>query len=37
MHYVVPIVSQPIDSLDNALHSYGSQSPDLSVEIAQPP
>lgn len=35
-HYIVPTISQSPSSPDYALHSLGTLSPDLSVEIAQP-
>jgi len=35
VHFIVLVVSQPPDSLDYALRSFGSQSPDLPAEIAQ--
>lgn len=35
MHYVFLVVSQPPDSPDYALHSFGSKSLNLMVKIAQ--
>lgn len=36
MHYAVLVVGQPLDNLDYAMCSFGSESPNLLTKIAQP-